>query len=102
MEIYVGVVDIAEKIFTWHWSMIGYGIAFILIALLFTRFWKYSWEIALIIDGIGWLCAFYAGLTGNWFIGWFAWVIPLSATLFLRGLIQHIENLPYVPDKGKE
>jgi len=99
MNDYVGVIDNMSQLFTYHVSIIGWGIAFVLIISLLTRLWKYTWKIALIINALGWLCAFYAGFTGNWFIGWFAWVIPLSGTLFMRFLIQYAMNLPYEPER---
>ena len=102
MEQYISTTEVIAKIFTWHWSMIGWGVALILVVLLLTRFWKYTWELALLFTGLGWLCTMYAGLTGNWYIGWFAWVVPLSATLVIRGLILRVENLPYAPNDAKK
>jgi len=29
---------------------------------------------------------------GNWYIGWFAWVITLSVAIFLRGILLYIDN----------
>jgi hypothetical protein len=99
MNDYVGIMDVATKIFTWHWSIIGWAIAFVLIILLLTKLWHYVWELALAFALIGWLCAAYAGLTGNWFIGWFAWTIFLSVTLFIRFTVEYMMRLPDVSDK---
>lgn len=80
--------------FTPHWTIIGWIITLVFSILLLTPLWKYIWEVALIFNCIGWLCAFYAGFTANWFIGWFAWIIPLSIILFARFTLEYMTNLP--------
>ncbi len=99
MEQYSGGLDISQMIFTWHWSMIGWGIALVVMIIFLTRYWKYIWRLAFIINGIGWLCTMYAGLTGEWFIGWFVWVIPLSVIMFMRFVMEYAMNLSYEGEK---
>lgn len=78
---------ITPQLFTLHWTWIGWIIALIFTALLFTRLWRYIWKLAFFYNAIGWLCTAYAGLTGDWFTGWFAWVIYLSTALFIRFML---------------
>jgi hypothetical protein len=79
-------------LFNW-WSIGLWALAFVLMILLFTSAWRYVVKFSLVFAIIGWLCAAYAGLTGNWFIGWFAWTIFLSVALFMRGIMEHLERL---------
>jgi len=68
------------------------AIAFSLMIMLCTKYYSHIWRISIIYAGIGWLCSFYAGVMGNWYIGWFAWVITLSVAIFLRGILLYIDN----------
>ncbi len=62
------------------------------IGITFTILIVFNWNpiilrLAYIINGVGWLLTAIAGLTGIWFMGWFMWIMPLSAFLFMRILL---------------
>ena len=102
MEQYASTEGITLQLFTYHVSMIGWGIAIILMILLLTCLWKYTWKIAFVINAIGWLCFMYAGLTGEWFIGWFGWTPFLSCFLFMRFLTAYAPSNVEEPNLGEE
>ena len=94
---YIESTNSIPNLFTTHWSMIGWGIAFILMILLLTPLWKHIREVALGFAGIGWLCIIIAR-SGYWFLGWFGWTPFLSGIIFMRFLIEYTMNLPYIPE----
>jgi hypothetical protein len=80
---------ITPSLFLLHWTWVGWVVAFLFIVLLCTSLWRRIFRGIFIVNAIGWLCVAFAGLTGIWFIGWFAWVIPLSAMLFMRFIMEY-------------
>jgi hypothetical protein len=86
-QIYTSI-PVTNHLFNW-WSIALWAIAFVLMIMLFTSAWKYIWHISILMAIGGWLCVFYAGFTGDSFIGWFAWTIFLSMALFVRVFINH-------------
>ena len=82
-----------------HEGMVLWIVALILSVLMFTKMFKYVWQITLVFAAIGWMCAAYAGLTGRWFIGWFAWTPFLSSAIFISVIFQNLYRTPDEPEK---
>jgi len=50
------------------------------------------WKILLWLNLLGWLLLAVAGLTGLMFIGWFVWVVPLTALLFGKAALNYFDS----------
>ena len=55
----------------------------------FTRLWR----VLLWIDLLGWFSILVAGITGLMAVGWFIWVVPLSAVLFGKAALSYFDSL---------
>ena len=86
------IATTVNHLFNW-WSIICWLVAFVLIIMLCTPLWKYVWRASLLFAFIGFLCYSYAGITANWYVGWFGWTPFLGAFLFIRVMLHRLDNL---------